>query len=117
MTIRRILWHQEEGGSCGCGCGCGDGSAKLPNSKRLKFWEEAADDTIVCECARVDKRTIVEAIRNGAFTAPLIKVLTGIGRGTSCTTGHECLHHLTYLLQLYGQTTLSDALFVFDEES
>jgi NAD(P)H-nitrite reductase large subunit len=113
MARRSELFHQGDG--CGCGCGCGGGD-DLEGRELATYWQSAPDDATVCVCAGVDKRAVVATIRNGAFTAPLVKVLTGIGRGNPCPTGHGCLRHLPVLLELYGQTTMSDALTVRSAE-
>jgi NAD(P)H-nitrite reductase large subunit len=112
MWRGHLLLHQD--GECGCGCGCGGGSSA--DEALLSEWREAPDDRLVCHCAKVDKNTIVGVIRSGAFTAPLVKIITGIGRGRPCPRKHHCLEILDVLLKIYGQTTLADALAPLEEK-
>lgn len=112
MANIRVLLHQD--GECGCGCGCGSSSSY--EEEALQEWKDAPDDRIVCHCAEVSKGKIVETIRNGAYTAPLVKVLTGLGRGRPCPNDNGCVTTLNILLKLYGQTTLTDAFIPIESE-
>lgn len=107
MRLERLRWNHG-GGEGGCGCG-GHGSSWLDDEELVR-WDGADDDELVCHCAEVTKAVVVKAIRDGAYTLPLLKVLTGLGRGSPCPNNHQCLTHLQPLLKLYGQTTLAGAL-------
>ena len=68
-------------------------------------WAQAADDELVCYCNRVTKAQVVDAIRMGACTVPLIKTATQAGRGKDCKRVHPeartCEGDLDQLLDLY----------------
>jgi NAD(P)H-nitrite reductase large subunit len=99
-----------------CGCGCGGHGDDTAHPHEPRQWEAIDDEEIICHCSKISKKTLVDAIRNGAYTIPLLKILTGIGRTKSCPNNHECVHDAMELVQVYGTTTLSDALISLDEE-
>ncbi len=90
---------------CGCGCGCGE-EASLPVS-RLPDWASAPDDALVCHCGKVDKAAIKNAVQMGAYTIPLVKIMTGACRGNDCETlnplGRSCAADIQELIRLYHQ--------------
>lgn len=75
------------------------------------------DEEVVCECGKVTKRAIVDAVKNGASTLPLIKIITGAGRGRPCPNDHGCLVDVREIIARYGTTTISDSLRSMDEEA
>lgn len=91
--------HQE---ARGCGCG---GHASAGGARR--DWASAGPGQVVCPCLGLDKAAILRAIRDGAFTLPLLKVMTGAGRGADCarshSEGHSCEADLLALLALYAE--------------
>jgi NAD(P)H-nitrite reductase large subunit len=70
-------------------------------------WAAAADDTIVCYCAHVDKGRIVAAIRAGAQDGRAIHAATGAGFGGRCmelNPRKRCCHSdIEQLINLYGK--------------
>jgi len=46
---------------------------------------DAADDILVCYCAKVDKKTILDAVAAGYDTVDKLKAATGI-----CPEDHDC---------------------------
>ncbi|MBU2468877.1 MAG: (2Fe-2S)-binding protein [Proteobacteria bacterium] len=94
----------EHEGHGGCGCGCG-GAPALDN-ELARRWRDAPDDEAVCPCAGVDKGAVKAAIAAGAYTAPLVKAMTGVGREAGCRQRRECQADLGVLVALYadGQT-------------
>jgi NAD(P)H-nitrite reductase large subunit len=100
----------------GCGCGCGNHGGGQDHPDKPRQWESVPDDEIICHCSKITKKVLVDAIRNGAYTVPLLKVLTGIGRTKPCPNNHECVRDAMELVQIYGTTTLSDALVSLDED-
>ena len=98
---RRPLAHKHDHGqSCGCGSHASVGPAG-------RDWAAAGPDEVVCPCRGLSKAAILEAIAAGAFTLPLLKTMTGAGRGRDCKTlhpeGHDCQADLAALLDLYAQ--------------
>ena len=87
--------------SCGCGCGCGD--AGLVNPAEMQRWREAPDSEMVCACAGVDKAAVRRAIEQGAFSAPLVKAMTGAGRERGCKERRHCEADVETLVALYAQ--------------
>lgn len=112
--MRRIIIHHHD--DCGCGCGSGGHGDDSTQAETPKQWEAVADEEIICHCSNISKKTIVNAIRNGAYTVPLLKILTGIGRTRPCPNDHHCVIDAMELVKVYGTTTLSDALIVLDDE-
>jgi NAD(P)H-nitrite reductase large subunit len=94
--------HDHDHQACGCGCGghAGPGPAG-------RDWATAPARQVVCPCLGLDKAAILGAIQAGAFTLPLLKVMTGAGRGRDCArlnpTGGTCEADLAELLRLYAQ--------------
>jgi hypothetical protein len=93
--------------SCGCGCGHhdeGDHSLRLAPTRD---WTLAGDEETVCYCQTISKGALVEAIRQGAYTLPLLKTMTGAGRGRQCKQRHPdgrgCEADLEELVRLYAQ--------------
>jgi hypothetical protein len=87
-----------------CGCGCGGHSSPTPSGRD---WASADSSEIVCPCLGLGKAAICAAIQAGAFTLPLLKVMTGAGRGGDCARlnpwGRSCEADLAALLRLYAQ--------------
>lgn len=102
---RGVSFHQ------GCGCGCG-GHGEGPGIPPSRDWAAAGDEEIVCHCGQVTKRAIVEAIELGAYTLPLLKTLTGAGRGKRCAEtnprGESCEADLATLLERYRRPSPYD---------
>lgn len=67
-------------------------------------WREAPDSQMVCPCAGVDKAAVKAAIAQGAFTAPLVKAMTGVGRDFGCGQRRECEADLEILVALYAES-------------
>jgi len=69
-------------------------------------WSQADGDEVVCHCLGVNKRTIVEAIKSGAYTLPLVKTMTQAGRGKDCKRRHPegrtCESDIDELIDLYS---------------
>ncbi len=93
------LEHEDQGG-CGCGCGCGE--TPILDNELTRRWREAPDSEMVCPCAGVDKGAVKAAIAAGAFTAPLVKVMTGVGREAECRQRKQCAGDLEVLVALYA---------------
>lgn len=87
-----------------CGCGCGGHASPAPSGRD---WAAASDSQIVCPCLGLSKSAIRAAIAAGAFTLPLLKIMTGAGRGRDCAhkhpLGRSCEADLAELLRLYAQ--------------
>ena len=92
--------------SCGCGCGRHDGDHSLRVAP-TRDWTQASDEETVCYCQTIAKGALVEAIRQGAYTLPLLKTMTGAGRGRQCKQRHPdergCEADLEELIRLYAQ--------------
>jgi NAD(P)H-nitrite reductase large subunit len=90
-----------------CGCGCHDSENKASKPTDLPDWAQAPGETLVCHCGQVSKSKIVEAIRLGAYTLPLVKTMTGAGRGNDCEAknplGRCCIPDIQELIRLYHQ--------------
>lgn len=69
-------------------------------------WLEADDNKLVCYCIEVDKRTIVEAIKNGKYTLSQIKESTKACTGNSCKdlnpSAQCCSKDIKNLIKLYS---------------
>jgi bacterioferritin-associated ferredoxin len=87
-----------------CGCGCGNRGGRVDEPSR--DWAQAEGDETVCYCQGVTKAALLTAIEQGAFTAPLLKAMTGAGRGKQCKQRHPlgrtCEADLDELVRLYG---------------
>jgi NAD(P)H-nitrite reductase large subunit len=63
------------------------------------------DNEYICYCIEVDKKTVVEAIRNGANTLEDIKKTTKACTGSQCKeknpTGKCCAPQIRQLLAIY----------------
>jgi len=92
--------HEHGPDSCSCGCGC-DGSPVI-NQQEAQRWREAPDSQMVCACAGVDKAAVKAAIAAGAHTAPLVKIMTNLGRELDCKQRRECEADLETLVALYA---------------
>lgn len=72
----------------------------------LRAWREAPGDAVACPCQGVTKAQVVSAIEAGAYTLPLLKTMTGAGRGSDCKrlhpSGVSCEGDLQALLELYA---------------
>lgn len=90
-----------------CGCGCGQHGPAEDGPPPSRDWAQAADDELVCYCQTVSKGSLKEAIRQGAYTLPLLKAMTGAGRGRQCKQRHPlgrgCEADLEELIRLYAQ--------------
>jgi acyl CoA:acetate/3-ketoacid CoA transferase alpha subunit len=100
--------HGKHQTSCGCGCGHHDEDAD--HSRRLapsRDWSQVSDEETVCYCQSTSKGALLEAIRQGAYTLPLLKTMTGAGRGRQCKQRHPeergCEADLEELIRLYAQ--------------
>lgn len=95
---------QDKGHDCGCGCG-GHGQAS-PGLDLGIDWASADETEIVCPCRGVNKGQVLAAIEQGAYTLPLLKTMTGAGRGGDCRTinprGRSCEADLARLLEIHG---------------
>ncbi len=94
------------GHDCGCGCGHhGEGGSAIDRPSR--DWLAASADETVCYCQGVSKGALLEAIAQGAYTTPLLKAMTGAGRGRQCKQRHPlertCEADLDELVRLYAQ--------------
>ena len=89
----------------GSGCGCGCGQEAVPEARLLSQWRAAPPHQIACPCQGVTKAQVLQAIETGAYTIPLLGVLTGAGRGKECARlhpqGRSCHPDLAALIQLY----------------
>lgn len=89
-----------------CGCGCGGGSLGAAS----RDWAAAPDAEIICPCLGLSKGQVLAAIQAGAYTLPLLKVMTGAGRGRDCAAlhplGRSCQADLDEMLRLYAQAPL-----------
>ena len=69
-------------------------------------WSEANDSELVCYCIEVDKKTIVDAIKNGNDTLSKIKESTKACTGSSCKelnqSGECCSKDIKNLIKLYS---------------
>jgi NAD(P)H-nitrite reductase large subunit len=69
-------------------------------------WLEANDSELVCYCIEVDKKTIIDAIKNGKDTLSKIKESTKACTGSSCKdlnpSGKCCSKDVKNLIQLYS---------------
>jgi len=63
------------------------------------------DDDLICYCVKIDKKTIVDAIKNGATTLKEIKAKTTACTGDECATLNPnkrcCSKEIKQLLKLY----------------
>lgn len=69
---------------------------------------EENDETLVCYCKRVDKRTIIAAIKDGNNSLAEIKKTTKACTGDSCRetnpSGLCCARDIRGLLEKYSNT-------------
>jgi NAD(P)H-nitrite reductase large subunit len=69
-------------------------------------WLDANDSELVCYCIEVEKKTIIEAIKNGADTLSKIKESTKACTGSSCKdlnpSGKCCSKDIKNLIELYS---------------
>ncbi|WP_201354213.1 (2Fe-2S)-binding protein [Hydrogenimonas urashimensis] len=75
---------------------------------KIKCFDDATtldDDDLICYCIEVDKKSIVEAIRNGATDLKAIKEKTGACSGHECAeknpNGRCCSKEIRQLIDLY----------------
>ena len=63
------------------------------------------DDDLICFCIEVDKKTVLQAIRNGATTLEMIKKTTHACTGNECKaknpTGKCCSPQIKKLIEIY----------------
>lgn len=71
-----------------CGCGCGHHHSSAASAYDGPDWKSQPDDALVCYCMGVTKAQVVEAIIKGAYTVPLLKIMTGTVHGQDCKTKH-----------------------------
>ena len=92
-------------GHDGCGCGCGGHAPSFSDMDLGIDWARAPADELVCACAGVSKARVLEAIEQGAYTLPLLKILTGAGREDACREknprGRSCHPDLLELIRIY----------------
>lgn len=89
----------------GCECGCSESGTSL-DPKLGSFWQRAFEDQTVCYCGQVTKAEILGAIEKGAYTPPMIKILTGAGQGGDGETKNPrsrcCATDIKHLIETYG---------------
>ncbi len=72
--------------------------------KRYDDVTTLSDEDLICYCIEVDKKTILDAIRNGATTLSTIKETTGACTGNECKrlnpNGRCCSKEINALIQL-----------------
>ncbi len=75
-------------------------------------WKSESDDTIVCYCQKVNKKTIVSAIQNGAENIKDIQNATKAGLGKRCKElnpkGRCCHPDIAEILKIYEKNSSSD---------
>ena len=73
-------------------------------TKRYDDVTTLLDEDLICYCIQVDKKTIVEVIRNGATTLSAIKEATGACTGNECKrlnpNGRCCSKEIKALIQV-----------------
>jgi bacterioferritin-associated ferredoxin len=79
-------------GNNGCGCGCGHHHAAPAGAYDGPDWTNEPDEALVCHCTGVTKGQVVEAIHKGAYTVPLLKIMTGTVHGQDCKQKHPWAH-------------------------
>ncbi|RJX29517.1 MAG: hypothetical protein C4525_14410 [Desulfarculus sp.] len=89
---------------CECGCGCEEIAGGDPALR--EYWRQAPDQELVCFCGQVSKGQIVRAIMLGAYTIPVIKIMTGACQGRDCQTknprGRCCDADVKCLIELHA---------------
>ena len=69
-------------------------------------WKEAPENEIVCYCQRVNKGTIIDAIKSGKTTLVQIKEATTACTGGNCKeknpSGKCCSDDILQLISLYS---------------
>jgi len=69
-------------------------------------WKNESNERLVCFCSQVNKKTVVEAILNGASEVKMIQKETKAGVGKRChelnPSGRCCHSDLKALLNIYG---------------
>jgi NAD(P)H-nitrite reductase large subunit len=89
----------------GCGCGCGHHNVAPLTAYDGPDWTKEPDDAVVCHCLGVTKGQVLEAIKMGAYTVPLLKIMTGTVNGNECKQKHplgrSCEVDLEQLIRLY----------------
>ncbi|WP_292655894.1 (2Fe-2S)-binding protein [Nitratifractor sp.] len=72
--------------------------------KRYDDVTTLSDEDLICYCIEVDKKTIVEAIRNGATSLKAVKEATGACTGSDCKrlnpNGRCCSKEINALIEL-----------------
>jgi NAD(P)H-nitrite reductase large subunit len=75
-------------------------------------WLEADELELVCYCIEVNKKTIIEAVKNGNNTLSKIKESTNACTGSNCKDLHPsgkcCSKDIKNLIQLYLNETSSE---------
>ncbi|MGL5574611.1 MAG: (2Fe-2S)-binding protein [Sarcina sp.] len=62
----------------------------------MGLFSKTKDSNIICLCKRIDKDTIVNAIKNGADSYEKVKEVTGASKGIC--KGLRCKHAIESLL-------------------
>ncbi len=69
-------------------------------------WQEENDETLVCYCSKVNKKTVVDALKNGASDIKSIQKATNAGIGGRCKelnpNGRCCHPDIAAILKLYN---------------
>ena len=76
---------------------------------KLKKWDDVTtldDNNLICYCIKVDKKTIVNAIKSGATTLKEIKEQTKACTGSDCKNLNPnkrcCSKEIKQLIEIYG---------------
>lgn len=92
-------------GNNGCGCGCGHHHAAPAGAYDGPDWTNEPEEALVCHCMGVTKGQVLEAINKGAYTVPLLKIMTGAVHGKDCKQKHPlgrtCEVDLEELIRIY----------------
>jgi NAD(P)H-nitrite reductase large subunit len=74
-------------------------------------WLKTKDTDLVCYCIKVDKKTIIDAIKNGSITLREIKKSTKACTGNSCKdlnpSGKCCSNDIKNLIQFYANKNIT----------
>lgn len=73
---------------------------------RINYWKSAKGDQIVCYCIRVDKQTILKAIKDGCNSLNTIQKVTSACTGNRCKelnpSGKCCSADIKLLIHIYS---------------
>jgi len=74
----------------------------------MKDWKNASDQQIVCYCQNVDKKSITDAIIEGATSLKMIQDKTAACTMGNCAemnpTGKCCSKDILELIRIYSET-------------